>query len=121
MLATGLQADKSHIEEGARKKDHHAANNLSSDPKLAGALENLQKWISNLDKELPKEIDKSAEKLLASLDKPSDLSSKLWDVLAQSEQQFEPEEKAVFGDKLEKFSLDKRRKLVIAWTSSVFG
>jgi len=119
MLATGLQADKSHIEEGAPKKDHHAANNLSSDPKLAGALENLQKWISNLDKDLPKEIDKSAEKLLASLDKPSDLSSKLWDVLAQSEQQFEPEEKTVFGEKLESFSLDERRKLVIAWTSEL--
>ena len=119
MLATGLQADKSHIEEGAIKKDHHAANNLSSDPKLAGALENLQKWISNLDKELPKEIDKSAEKLLASLDKPSDLSSKLWDVLAQSEQQFEPEEKTVFGEKLESFSLEERRRLVIAWTSEL--
>ena len=119
MLAKGLQADKSHIDKGATKKEHHSATSSSSDPKLAGALENLQKWISNLDKELPKEIDKSAEKLLASLDKPSDLSSKLWDVLAQSEQQFEPEEKAVFGDKLEKFSLDKRRKLVIAWTSEL--
>jgi hypothetical protein len=120
LFAVGLQAEKTHIEDGALKKEHHSsAGDSSSDLKLAGALENLQHWISNLEKELPKEVDKSAEKLLAALDKPSELSSKLWDVLAQSEQQFEPDEKTVFGEKLEKFSLEERRRLVIAWTAEL--
>lgn len=119
VFVTAVQADTGHIQEGPTKKEHHSAGSSSSDPKIAKALESLQHWIESLDEELPKEVNKSVEKVLSALDKPSELSSKLWDVLAQSEQQFEPEEKTVSGEKLEKVSLEERRKLVIAWTSEL--
>ena len=91
----------------------------SSDPKMDAALVKLQDWVHELEARLPLESDRAVEKLLASIEKPGELSSKLWDILAQSEQQFEPDEKSVFGAPLDKFSLEDRRKLVMAWTSKL--
>lgn len=109
-------------EHGSTKKiqeAHTKSQATNSSNRLDTAMADLQKWVQSLEDRMPKEIENSAEKLLTLLDKPVELSSKLWDVLAQSEQQFEPEEKTVFGDKLEAFPLEERRKLVLAWTSKL--
>lgn len=115
----GTADNRDHGEANSRKSKHSIQQDSSSDGKLDSAMKKLDEWMADLEERLPKEIDKSVEKLLASLEKPADLSTKLFDILAQSEQQFEPDEKTVFGQELGKFSVEDRRKLVIAWTSKL--
>lgn len=119
-LVTSVQADNGDHDQATEGKSKHlTAKSVNADPKLESAMTKLGQWIAGLEKTLPKEIDKAMEKLLASIDKPAELAIKFFDILAQSEQQFEPDEKSVFGEKLEKFSVEDRRKLVIAWTTQL--
>lgn len=117
MIVTADNRD--HGTSNAKTPDHVIAGQINLDPKFQPALKKIEEWINGLNQSLSKDIDKSVEKLLATLDKPTEMAGKLFDVLAQSEQQYEPDEKTVFGERLEKFSVEDRRKLVIAWTSKL--
>lgn len=120
MASLVLNADnRDHGNSTAKTSDRVIVEQANLDPKFQPALKKIEEWVNGLNQRLSKDIDKSVEKLLATLDKPTEMAGKLFDVLAQSEQQYEPDEKTVFGEKLEKFSVEDRKKLVIAWTSKL--
>jgi len=85
----GFADNRDHGDETTAKSKHAIQQNASSGSKFDSAMKKLDEWIAELEERLPKDIDKSVEKLLASLEKPSDLSTKLFDILAQSEQRME--------------------------------
>jgi len=119
-VSNTIEADNRDHDESAKAKSKHSIEmDVNSNTRLEPAMKKLERWIASLEQELPKEIDKSIEKLMVSKDKPAELTTKLFDILAQSDQQFEPDEKTVFGEKLEKFSIEDRRKLVVAWTAQL--
>jgi len=118
-LNFNVQADNSDSHDAKTQSGDFSHSQSISNDRVGKALQGLRIWIKSLEERLPKETDNAVEKIVALIDQPKELSSMLWDVLAQSEQQFEPDEKEVFGAKLESFPLEDRQKLVVAWTSEL--
>jgi len=118
-LNFNARADNSNSHDSKTQSGDFSHSQSISKDRIGKALQNLKVWIKSLDDRLAKETDNAVEKILGLIDQPKELGSMLWDILAQSEQQFEPEEKSVFGEKLESFSVEDRQKLVVAWTSEL--